>query len=205
MKVAVIVMAGLLLLVSGCSSAVAVTSKVEKEQLVTRYITLSDVPKLNDDKYLDTDGVFPPDINPIKVNYGDELSTWTSESPQIGVRKGDPLSLYIFNRTEDEITYNISFSTNKEYDKDGNEMKPRDNDGNEYEILPDSIFWTELSDRIITIPPNTVGAVSVRIIIPNKTKDFELPEHWGFRLIVNPIQTGMVQRAYSQLWLISMR
>lgn len=201
-------MVSLLLILTGCTPTIAVpttqTTEAE-EELATRYFSVTKVPKVDNLQTVGSDGVYPPDINPIKVSYGDELSTWTVTEPLLGIEKGDPLSLYIFNRTGEVVTYNVSIVTNKEYDKNGNEIKYRDNSKNEYEMLSDAVFWTKLSDRVIVVQPEMVGAVAVRIDVPKKTKDFSLPDYWGFRVLVYPEQGGNIQRAYSQLWLISMR
>lgn len=210
-------MVTLILLFTGCSSATVLPVVVSEEEFVTRFIPVSEVPKIYIDRIVmvdgveklattkGSDGVFPPEINPLEVNYGDELSTWTSGTPALAIKNGDPLSIGIFNRTSEEVTYNISYKADIYYDGEGNEIKLKDDSKNEYETIFAPIFWTEFSDKTVTVPPETVAYVAVRINIPKKTQDFTLPDRWAFQVYVYPAQSGNVQRAFLQNWLISMR
>ena len=205
MKIAVSMMAALVLLLAGCTSPIAMPTNSVITQvnttpvggLVSRSILVSDAPKVYVGKTVGSDGIFPPEIVMSKVNYGDELSTWTGNIPDLGIKSGEPLSLYIFNRTGEEVTYNISCKIP--------EKVLEDDDENEYMPFAAAILWVEFSDKIITVPPETVAAVSVRLLIPNRTLDFTLPDKWAFQLYVKPIEGGNIQRAYLQNWLISMR
>jgi hypothetical protein len=203
------------LLLTGCASSPVTTTSLTatttevKEVLVTRIIPISEVSRLYIDQTVivdgvtttkttrGSDGVFPPEINPLKVNYGDELSTWTASTPALAIKNGDPLSIGIFNRTGEEVTYNISYVADA--------VGLKDDDGNEYETISTPIFWTEFSDKTVTVPPETVAYVAVRISIPKKAQGFTLPDRWAFQILVSPSQGGNIQRAYRQNWLISMR
>lgn len=196
MKIAIIIMVTVVLLLTGCATPSIVTV-IPKEELVTRFIPISNVPKIYTDRTVDTDGVFPPEVVIGNVNYGDELSAWTVNIPELGIKKGETSALYIFNRTLEDITYNISYSQPVEI--------LRDDDGNEYVSAIASVFWVELSDKLVIVPPETVAAISVRIIVPEKTKEFSLPDRWAFQLRISPVQGGNIQRAYLQNWLIGMR
>jgi hypothetical protein len=190
-------MVALVTLFTGCTPSTVAVSTTVKDALVTRFIPVSKIPKVYTDKTVGSDGVFPPEIVMGKVNYGDELSTWTGSIPDLGISNGEPLALYIFNRTGEEVTYSIGYQIPEKLLKDDN--------GNEYQPSMAAVFWVELSDKIIKVPSETVAAVSIRVLVPEKTKDFSLPDRWAFQLYISPVQEGNIQRAYLQNWLIGMK
>lgn len=156
------------------------------------FVPVSTVPKILERQTNDNDGIYPAEIVIDRVNYGDELSTWTGSVPELGIEKNTSMAVYIFNRTMEQVDYNIEYAI-------------PDKQLGDYSIAPLLMkFRTELSASFISIPPETVGIIPVRVIIPDKKSGIELPQKWAFQIYVKPVQSGNIQKAYKQNWLIEM-
>jgi hypothetical protein len=186
-------------------TAVDTSTTTAESKFVTRYILVSSVPKINTEKTIGMDGVFPDETSMGNVGYGDELSTWTTDIPALGITKGQLLALYIFNRTGEELSYSVNY------------MRPneiiRDNDKNEYVPAPFILSlnakgdssWMVLSDSVVKVPSEMVAVVAVKINIPQKDSGLVLPKRWAFQLQITPSQSGSIWRAFRPNWLIEMK
>lgn len=183
MRISILVLVFTIMVLCGCTTV---------EQPKVSFVPVSTVPKIFEGNTKDSDGIYPAEVVMDKVNYGDELSTWTDNTPELGIDKNTPLAVYIFNRTLEQVVYNIEYAI------------PDKQLGN-YSVAPLVMrFYTEISSSFISIPPETVGIIPVRVIIPDKKSGVELPEKWAFQIYVKPVQSGNIQKAYKQNWLIGM-